>query len=321
MESYYFRKEVTSRSGITMKKTISLVLALCMLLALALPAFATDTTTASPKGYLVLGADLTTEQQKKVLDIFGVEHVEEYSVSYATNQQEHEAFDDYLSASVIGSHAVSSILLVPREEGSGIHIQTTNITYVTKEMYQSALITAGARDVDVYVAAPFEVSGTAALLGAMNGYGQMTGKKVDATTADAAVDELVTTGAVADALGDKETAVELLALLKQYLAEHGDEISDEELDDAIDRICVELKITLDDDMKAQIISLLRKLQKTDIDMDAFKEQAGALYDRISGLVGLFGGMPKADSQGVSGFISNLFAGIANWLMGLLNGNK
>ena len=302
-----------------MKRMICTLLILSTLLTLAVPAFAAGNGT--PKGYLVLGADLSTEQQKQVMDIFGIDEPSEYSVSYCTNEQEHKAFDDYLSSSVIGSRAVSSILLVPKESGSGIHIKTTHITYVTEEMFQSALLTSGVKDVDVYVAAPFDVSGTAALLGAMNAYSAMTGKEVSDTTADAAVNELVTTGQIADALNDKETAVELVALLKQYLAEHGDEISDEELGEAIDRICVELKITLDEDMKAEIISLLRKLQHTNIDMDAFKQQAGELYDRVSGLMSLFNGGEKVTKEGFLGFLQTLFSGLADWISGLIKNRQ
>jgi uncharacterized protein YpuA (DUF1002 family) len=298
-----------------MKKLIALILTLCLAFSLALPAFAGDKT--SPKGYLVLGENLSSDQQKQVLDYFGVEDREQYHVSYSTNQQEHKAFDDYLPASVIGSKAVSSILLIPKEEGSGITIHTSHITYVTKEMYQSALITSGVKDVEVYVAAPFDVSGTAALLGAMNAYGTMTGKSVDDSSADAAIDELVTTGEIADALNDKETAVELIALLKQYLAEHGDEISDEELSDAIDQICVELKITPDDNMKAEIIALLRKLQKTDIDTETLKQQAGALYDSISGMLGLLSGAGEKAAN--SGFFQKLLAQIIAWFSGLFGG--
>ena len=299
-----------------MKKWIAWMLALCTALTLALPAFADGT---GKRGYLVLGADLTTEQQQQVMQIFGIENAAEYSVSYCTNEMEHKAFDNYLAPELIGSKALSSILMEPGEPGSGIQIETTHVTYVTREMIQSALVTSGVKDVKVHVAAPFDVSGTAALLGAMNAYGEMTGKSVDDKVADAAVDELVTTGEIADALGDKETAVELMALLKQYLAEHGDEVSDEELKQVIDNVCVEMKISLDDTMKDQLISLLRKLQHTDIDMDTFKQQAGELYDKVSGLMKLLPGSEKVTPSGLMGFLQGLFGGLMDWVTGLLNG--
>ena len=299
-----------------MKKFITWLLVLCTALTLALPAFADST---GPKGYLVLGADLTVEQQKQVMEIFGIDNAADYSISYCTNEMEHKAFDSYLSPEVIGSKSVSSILMVPGEPGSGIQIETTHITYVTREMIQSALVTSGVRDVKVHVAAPFDVSGTAGLLGAMNAYGDMTGQQVDEKSADAAVDELVTTGEIADALGDKETAVELMALMKQYLAEHGDEISDEELKQLIDNACQQMNVSLDESMKDQLIALLRKIQHTDIDMDTFKQQAGELYDKVTGLMKLIPGGENVTPSGMMGFLKNLFGGLLEWVMGLLNG--
>lgn len=297
-----------------MKKWISLLLALCLALTAALPALAADA--GESKGFLVLGADLTTEQQMQVMEIFGVDNPTDYTISYITNQEEHQAFDNYLSPSVIGSRAVSSILLVPLPEGSGIRIRTTHITYVTESMIQSALITSGARDVEVHVAAPFDVSGTAGLLGAMNAYGVATGSVIDSYSADAAVDELITTGQLAEALGDKETAVELILLLKEYLAQHGDEVTDQELSDAIDRICAELKVSLDEGMKQQLITLLRKLQRTKIDPEAIRQQAGALYDRVSGMLELVTG-EKVTAEGAMGFLQKLFSGLLGWVSGLL----
>ena len=58
-------------------------------------------------------------------------------------------------------------------------VTTSNITWCTPEMYISALATAGITDAKVVVAAPFEVSGTAALTGVYKAYEDMTGKKLD----------------------------------------------------------------------------------------------------------------------------------------------
>ena len=46
-------------------------------------------------------------------------------------------------------------------------------------MYANALATAGVEDVNVVVAGPFNVSGTAALVGALKAYSEMTGETVD----------------------------------------------------------------------------------------------------------------------------------------------
>ena len=72
------------------------------------------------------------------------------------------------------------------DAGSGIEVETHNISFCSKEMYTNALVTAGISDAKVTVAGPFPISGTAALVGAMKAYGEMTGEGVDEASSDAA---------------------------------------------------------------------------------------------------------------------------------------
>lgn len=254
------------------------LLALIMTFSLTGTASA-DGTGDQPAGYLVLGEDLNESERAAVLDYLSVDQIGDYTVSYTTNQQEHEAFDSYLSASVVGSRALSSILMVPGEKGDGISVSSYNITYCTVEMYQNALISAGVEDVAISIAAPYPVSGTCALVSAMNAYEILTGEEIKTASADAAVDELVTTGAIGDAIGNNDTAAELIALLKQQMLQN--DMGEEELSAAIDQACEQMGITLDQKLKEQIISLLLKLKNTDIDIDALAEQATQLYEKVS----------------------------------------
>lgn len=59
-----------------------------------------------------------------------------------------------------------------------MEVQTHNISRITDEMYLNALMTAGVKDAKVYVTAPFEVSGTAALTGLMKAYETTSGEKI-----------------------------------------------------------------------------------------------------------------------------------------------
>lgn len=256
------------------------ITALLLVLSMLTVAYA-DGTEFDKKGYIAMGADLTKQQQKMVVEQLGVENTDEYEVSYCTNEQEHEAFDKYLPQNVIGTRALSSILMVPAKEGDGITVTMHNITYCTKEMYQNALISAGVSDVDVTIAAPIPVSGTCALVGAMNAYATLTGVEIDEESADAATNELVTTGEVGDAIGDNDAAAEMMATLKQQVAESDKKLSEEELNDAVEKICVELKITLDDDLKREVVALLQKLQNTNLNAESLKTQASELYEKVS----------------------------------------
>jgi uncharacterized protein YpuA (DUF1002 family) len=61
----------------------------------------------------------------------------------------------------------------------GLDVTTNNITWCAPEMYVNALATAGITDAKVIVAAPFDVSGTAALTGVYKAYEDITGQKLD----------------------------------------------------------------------------------------------------------------------------------------------
>ena len=153
--------------------------------------------------YLALGADLNETEKSTVLSLLEINEADlsHYQVITVTNADEHKYLDSYLDASVIGTRALSSVLIEKKDKGNGIKVTTNNITYCTTGMYQNALATAGVTDADVHVAGPFNISGTAALVGAMEAYSNMTGETLKAENADAATEELVTTSDLGESRG------------------------------------------------------------------------------------------------------------------------
>ncbi len=147
-----------------------MALGLCVLMALPYANVKADST----QKYLSLGASLSASEQKKVLDLLGVDDMSDYQVIKVTNKEEHEYLDGYLSSSVIGSRALSSVTVEQTGKGSGVNVTTENITYCTSGMYRNALVTAGIENAEVKVAGPFKISGTAALVGVMKAYEEMT---------------------------------------------------------------------------------------------------------------------------------------------------
>ncbi len=296
------------------KRILSLVLcAATMVSVLMLPAGAEEADSSKP--YLVLGEDLNADQLSTVLDLLGVKDPENYkqnyNVYYTTNAEEHEHFDNYLSQSVIGTKAYSSILLTPGEKGSGIHVTTRNISYCTVEMYQNALITAGVSDVDLVVAGPTNISGTAALVSAMKAYSIMTGEELDDTSVDAANNEIVVTGELGEELGDSDKAAELVAALKNELFADGKNITEDDINEAIDKVCQELGITISDSLRQQIIDLMKKIANSNFDVSALKEQAKDLFNQISSLVNdVSGGDPQ-------GFFTRIWNQIVAFIKSLI----
>ena len=138
------------------RKLVSLLLIVTLTLSLGMTAGAAS----GDRPILALGSDLSADQRATVLGLLGVSEadLENYDVIYVTNQEEHQYLDAYLSSSVIGTRALSSVLIRPAEEGSGLNVTTYNISYCTIDMYTNALLTAGLEDADVYVAAPSNIS-------------------------------------------------------------------------------------------------------------------------------------------------------------------
>ncbi len=286
------------------KKILSMFLAVIMLVSalLAVKPMTAYADTAY-KGYLSLGADLNDEERAKVLELLGVseEELDDYHVIYVTNAEEHEYLDSYISYNQIGDEAWSSVLITDAKKGSGINVTTKNVIYCTTGMYENALATAGVDDVNVVVAGPFNVSGTAALVGALKAYSEMTGGDVDEEVLDAAIDEMVTTGELEDSIdADDENVEGLVAYLKEQVASGNAEDLDQTINDAADKF----QITLTEEQIAQLKALLEKLGSIDLDLNTLKSQAQAVYDKLSDM-GLDISNIHIDAEEAKGFFQKI----------------
>ncbi|WP_302789997.1 DUF1002 domain-containing protein [Anaerobutyricum hallii] len=263
------------------------------------------------KPYLSLGADLSTDQKSKVLELLDVDEkaLDQYNIVTVTNADEHKYLDDYLGSSVIGTKALSSVLVEKRDKGEGIDVTTKNITYCTAGMYENALTTAGVTDATVTVAGPFNITGTAALVGAMNAYEDMTGEDISSESKDAATNELVVTSELADQLNDSDKAEQFLALIKEKVLSD-DVKSESDINDIIDECSKDLDITVTDDQKAQIAELMQKINKLDLNVNDLKEQASKIYDKLSDM--------DIDTQGIFEKIKTALSSIFAALSGLFN---
>ncbi len=262
--------------------------------------------------YVSLGADLTEDQLQTVLSLLDVTEAEldEYNdVVQVTNQEEHEYLDDYLSDSVIGTKALSSVKIEKAEEGSGISVVTKNITYCTSGMYTNALTTAGIKDAKVTVAGPFNISGTAALVGAMKAYSSMTGETLSQENADAATNELVVTGELAQDLG-ADNAEALVAYVKERVLEE-DLQSAEEIQEVIEEGASQLNVELTAEQMKKLSALFDKIKGLDLDVDKLKQQADAVYQKMKDL-DLDIDQAKGILQSIIDFFTRIVEAIAEW---------
>ena len=293
------------------KKLTAVLLAATMLLTSGVTVFADRVDAVIDKPYLALGADLSPQEQMTVLSLLGLSdiNVDDYDIISITNADEHEYLDKYLDASIIGTRALSSVLVVGKEAGNGIHVTTKNISYCPEGMYRNALLTAGIEDADITVAGPFSISGTAALVGAIKAYETMTGEEIDDENLDAANDELVLTGKLVEDIGDSEKAEDLMALVKQEVAENK-LTSAEDIQNVVDQACDQLDIQLSEENQKQIAELMKKIEGLDLDVDKLKDQAKDLYQKLEDLDF------HVDKESVGNFFTRIIDAIVNFFQGL-----
>lgn len=238
--------------------------------------------TQEDKPYLALGADLSAEEQHTVLELMGIkaEDFDDYDVVYVNNSEEHEYLDAYMPKEKIGTRALSSVFICLEEEGKGVSISTYNINYCTVGMYKNALATAGITDASIIVAGPFNISGTAALVGTFKAYEELTGESLDDGVVDAAMDELVTTGELEQTIdGDAEEIEAMIAELKGRIA-RGELETPEKIRGAIDEMADHYEIKISDADKEKLAALLEKLKGLDLDWDGIADRASQLADQL-----------------------------------------
>lgn len=242
---------------------------------------------------VTLGANLSDEQKNDMYEYFGTtaDKVETIEV---TNDDERKYMEGIATESQIGTRTYSCSYVEPTESG-GIQVKTANLTFVTSSMIASTLTTSGVENCNVVAASPIEVSGTGALTGIMMAYESASGKALDEGQKEAATEELVTTGELADAVGQEE-ATDLMNNVKEEVIEDG--ITDkDEIQDVVEDNADKLNITLTQEQLDKIVALMEKISQYDYDVKALKDTLENLEGKSDGffakiwnsIKGLFGG--------------------------------
>lgn len=235
------------------------------------------------KPYLALGENLIKEQRRKVLDLMGIEeeNLSDYDVVYVNNKEEHEYLGSYISSSEIGTKSLSSVVITQAPKGAGLSISAYNINYCTIGMYKNACATAGVENANIIVAAPFSISGTAALVGIFKAYQEMTGEEISNEVIDVAMDELVTTGELNESIdADPQQVEALIADLKNQLESLD---SEDDIKEAVLDTARKYNVELSDSDLSKLTQLLQKLKDTDIDWDSIADQASDWADKLKDL--------------------------------------
>lgn len=255
----------------------------------------------------VIGADLTDEQVGRAYSLLGVEQgtVSELKVS---NAEEREYLSGVVDESVIGTKSISCVYIEVLPEGSGVDVSTQNITWCSEDMYINALVTSGISDAKVVVAAPWEVSGTAALTGIYKAYEDISGEQLNELAKLAGTKELVVTAELADEINSYD-ALMIVNEIKLIL-EETKQMTDEQVAQEIRTIAAEYNVSLTDGQIEQLVSLCRSLEK--LNTDELKAKVESVQKTVKDIAeakdkaGRFVDSVKSVIKSVIDFFSNIF---------------
>ena len=252
-------------------RTIAAILLMLFLVSIGTVGFANN-----GEQIVTLGADLSESQKTEMLNYFRVQE-NDLTILTVTNEEEYLYLQGIVGRDVIGTRAISSVLLEIRAPGTGIEVKTHNITWVTEGMYAAALVTAGVSDVLITAAAPFPVSGTAALTGVVKAFEEITGEELDEENKEAAHEELVILLELGERIKDSEQATELMQRAKEEILKNRP-LDYEEIKELLRRLSGELDIELTEEQISQLARFLEKFNDLDVDLEQLRDQIISFYE-------------------------------------------
>ncbi len=257
-----------------MKKSFNKIIAFVLLFTM----FSTSVYAKSVE-VVSLGKNLNQKQRQEMIKLFGAG--KDARIIEVSNEEEVKYLGDYVDRSVLGTRAISSSYVKPLRAGTGIKVETYNITWVTSDMLISASATAGVKDALIKVAAPFEVSGTAALTGVIKGFEDATGESIDEESKQVASEEIATTGALAESIGNEQASQLINAVKEEVVAS---KITDpEEIKKVVEETAQKVNIELTEEQEEQIAQLMEKISKLDLNVEDIKDQLKNVSEKLKEL--------------------------------------
>jgi uncharacterized protein YpuA (DUF1002 family) len=307
---------VILRGDQAMKKNVFRVVSFLLAASLLLPtgAFASSEEGINEKfgmPIVVYGADLTESEKQSVKDSLEVTKESEVEEITVTGDD----LVTYIKDGDASARMFSSAKITRQDAGKGLVIDIVtedNITQVTAEMYENAMLTAGIEDATVVVAAPKKVTGHSALVGIYKAY-EVSGETLDKERTDVANEELSVATILANESGIDEAKVsELLTEIKKDIAEKNP-ATKEEVEKIVQEQLTNLKIELSPEDRQLLIDLMDRIRKLDIDFSKWSDQLNDLSKTIEDKIG-----NVVDNEGFWQSVKNFFNNLIDSLRSLFN---
>ena len=253
---------------------------------------------------VTLGANLTDSQKNSMYEYFGTSS-DKAEVIEVTNADERKYLEGVAPDEQIGTRTYSCSYVEPTTSG-GIQVKVSNLTYVTSSMISSTLLTSGVENCNVVAASPIEVSGTGALTCIMMAYEKATGTTLNDDQKAAATDELVTTGDLANDIG-QDKAESVMNDVKKDVIEGGLTDADD-IQNAVENAAKDNNVTLTQEQIDKISDLMKNISQYDYDVKALKNtldnidgKSGGFFSNLwSSIKGIFGGDDSSDGGIING---------------------
>ncbi|HBJ2621474.1 DUF1002 domain-containing protein [Clostridium botulinum] len=256
---------------------------------------------------VTLGGNLTQDQKNQMLDYFKVTK-NDANILEITTSEEQKYLGNVASPAQLGNKSISCSYVEPTSKG-GLTISTYNLTWVTEGMIRNALITAGVENANVIAAAPFKVSGTAALTGILKGFeNSSAGSKIDESKKEVANEEIVVTGDLGDKIGQDEAAQLINDVKKDVVKEKPK--TDKEIEKIVEKAVKEYKVELSNEDRETINSLMTKINGLDLNYNKIKNQLNDAASKLKEQLN------SEEAQGffakVKEFFANFFKTMSDW---------
>ncbi len=271
------------------KRKIVIIIALILLLTgLAYynsQILSTSISQEKPQVVITFGEDLSPGQKKQVMKIFKKwKRTKNAHIISVSNQEERQYLEGKIDNHLIGTRAISSAYLEVMDGRDGIEIETENISAITPFMYVNALTTAGVEDARVIVAAPFEVSGTAALTGIIKAFETASAENLSVHAKETAYQELTETYKLSNKYGKKNTENMIYDIKREVIEKKL--YSASEIKPVIIEISNHYNINLTTAEIDRIIQLMQGYKNIKLDTGKIEEQVKNVSRNLAEVQGL-----------------------------------
>lgn len=256
---------------------------------------------------VALGANLSEDEKANVLNKLNVSVGDDYEQVTVTGQD----LIKYIPNGNGNARMFSSAKITRLDEGKGLTVEIVtpeNITQVTRDMYATAILTAGVEDAKVEVAAPKAVTGHSALVGIYKAY-EDAGGTLDTERTNVANDELsVATKLAEQSNVNKDEVAQLLTEIKKQIAEQAP-ATKEDVERIVNEQLSKFKIELSEEDRQLLIDLMDRIRGLDIDFSKLSDQMTDLANKLKDKIG---SIEPGFWESVKQFFVDIFDKIKSW---------